>query len=119
MEEKFNIRLQKAMDIRNMKASELSEKANIPKSAISQYLSGLYEAKQKSIFKLAKALNVNEAWLMGFDVPLEEKKNTSQKDDFRYANHNGINTDGLNKDEIEEINRFVEFIRNKKKNEEK
>ena len=38
--------------------------------------------------------------------------------DFRYANHNGINTDGLNKDEIEEINRFVEFIRNKKKSKE-
>lgn len=42
-----------------------------------------------------------------------------ENNDFRYANHNGINTDGLNKDEIEEINRFVEFIRNKKKNEEK
>jgi transcriptional regulator with XRE-family HTH domain len=43
--------------------------------------------------------------------------NNSKDNDFRYANHNGINTDGLNEDEIEEINRFVEFIRNKKKNE--
>lgn len=70
--ENFNIRLQKAMNIRNIKASELSEKAKIPKSAISQYLSGLYEAKQKSIFKLATALNVSEGWLMGLDVPMEE-----------------------------------------------
>lgn len=71
MEEDFSIRLQKAMNIRNIKATELSEKAHIPKSAISQYLSGLYEAKQKSIFKLANALNVSEGWLMGLDVPME------------------------------------------------
>lgn len=72
MNENFGSRLQKAMNIRNIKASELSEKANIPKSAISQYLSGLYEAKQKSIFKLANVLNVSEAWLMGLDVPMEK-----------------------------------------------
>lgn len=72
MEDKFSNRLQKAMQMRNIKASELSEKANIPKSAISQYLSGLYEAKQKSIFKLANVLDVSEGWLMGYDVPMEK-----------------------------------------------
>lgn len=76
MSDRFEQRLLKAMNIRNMKASELSEKANIPKSAISQYLSGLYEAKQKSIFKLANALNVSEAWLMGLDVPMEKQIRT-------------------------------------------
>jgi transcriptional regulator with XRE-family HTH domain len=45
--------------------------------------------------------------------------NNDIDNDFRYANHNGINTDGLNEDEIEEINRFVEFIRNKKKDNKK
>lgn len=72
MKESFSSRLEKAMQIRNLKASELSEKAHIPKSAISQYLSGLYEAKQKSIFKLASVLNVSEAWLMGMDVSMEK-----------------------------------------------
>lgn len=70
MNKEFANRLRSAMDIRNIKASELSEKSNIPKSAISQYLSGLYEAKQKSIFKLATVLDVSEAWLMGLDVPM-------------------------------------------------
>jgi repressor LexA len=73
MNENFANRLEKAMQIRNIKATELSEKANIPKSAISQYLSGLYEAKQKSIFKLARVLDVSEAWLMGLDVPMERE----------------------------------------------
>lgn len=71
MNNQFATRLKKAMDSKGIKASELSEKAGIPKSAISQYLSGLYEAKQKSIFKLANVLNVSEGWLMGLDVPME------------------------------------------------
>lgn len=77
MKEDFSQRLKKAMLLRNIKASELSEKALIPKSAISQYLSGLYEAKQKSIFKLAEVLNVSEGWLMGLDVPMERRNEES------------------------------------------
>ena len=115
-QETFGNRLNKAMRIRNIKAAELSEKTGIAKSSLSEYIKGKYEAKQKAIFKLATVLDVSEAWLMGLDVPME-KENTSN--DFRYANHNGINTDGLDEKDIEEINRFVEFIKNKKKNEEK
>lgn len=74
MNNQFATRLKQAMDLKGIKASELSEKAGIPKSAISQYLSGLYEAKQKSVFKLANVLDVSEAWLMGLDVPMERKK---------------------------------------------
>lgn len=36
--------------------------------------------------------------------------------DFRHASYNGINTEGLDEADIDEINRFVEFVRNKKKN---
>lgn len=78
MNKEFANRLRTAMDIRNIKASELSEKSNIPKSAISQYLSGLYEAKQKSIFKLATVLDVSEAWLMGLDVPMTKNVKTDK-----------------------------------------
>ena len=71
MEENFSIRLQKAMNIRNIKAVELSEKTGIPKSSLSEYIKGKYEAKQKGIYKLASVLNVSEGWLMGLDVPME------------------------------------------------
>ena len=110
MKETFADRLNQILKIRNIKPSELAEKSGIPKSAISQYLSGLYEAKQKNIDKLSIALDVNEAWLMGHNVPMERK--------FRFNSNNIINTDGLDENDIEEINRFVEFIKNKKKNEE-
>jgi len=43
----------------------------LSKSALSLYLSGRVEPKQDKIFILAKGLHVSEAWLMGFDVPME------------------------------------------------
>lgn len=36
--------------------------------------------------------------------------------DFKYASYNGIDTEGLDENDIKEINRFVEFIKNKKNN---
>mgnify|MGYP003266034656 CR=1 FL=1 len=51
------------------------EKYNVKfnKSDISQYLSGKNEPHQDKLAILALALNVNEAWLMGFDVPRERQ----------------------------------------------
>lgn len=46
------------------------------KSAISQYLSGKYEPKQKSIYLIAKALNVSESWLMGFTDTMDRTEIT-------------------------------------------
>lgn len=40
----------------------------IQKSDLSQYISGKIEPSQKKLTILASALNVNEPWLMGYDV---------------------------------------------------
>ena len=68
-------RMKLAMDIRQMKQTDLVRKTGIGKSSISTYLSGDYEPKQKNIYKIAFALNVSEAWLMGYDVPMERQDN--------------------------------------------
>jgi transcriptional regulator with XRE-family HTH domain len=60
-----------------MKQSELCAKTGIPKSAMSQYISGAFEPKQDRIYLIAEALNVDEAWLMGYDVPMEKQENTT------------------------------------------
>lgn len=77
-------RLKEAMKIRNMKQSELVDKTGISKGALSSYLSGNYEPKQGNIYKLAKVLHVNEAWLMGHDVPMDDKQSTNSKIDVRH-----------------------------------
>lgn len=71
MKESFAKRMKEGMSIKNIKQVDLVEKTGLTKSAISQYLSGKYEPKQKGIYLIAKALDVNEAWLMSHDVPME------------------------------------------------
>ena len=65
-------RLKKALSIRNMTQAELCQKTKIPKSALSEYIKGLYDPKQDRLIILSEALNVDPVWLMGFDVPMEE-----------------------------------------------
>lgn len=64
-------RIRKALEIRGMKQIDLVERTGIGKSSISTYLSGDYEPKQKNLYKIAKVLDVSEAWLLGEDVPME------------------------------------------------
>ena len=66
-------RLAEALSARNMKAVELHEKTGISKPSISQYISGKVTPKQDRIYIMAKALNVDTIWLMGYDVPMERK----------------------------------------------
>lgn len=75
-------RLKEALDMRGMKQTDLVKMTGIGKSSISTYLSGDYEPKQRNIYKLAKALNVNEAWLMGYDVNPERKNVSSISNDY-------------------------------------
>lgn len=69
--ENTSTRLKKALNLRNLKQIDIVERTGINKGALSSYISGKYEPKQTNIYLLAKALDVNEAWLMGYDVPME------------------------------------------------
>ena len=69
--EDFRIRLEKALTEKIMKPIELAEKTGISQSTISQYRSGYSKPKDKRLVKIAEALQVNPAWLMGLDVPEE------------------------------------------------
>ena len=68
MEENFSIRLQKAMNIRNIKAVELSEKTGIPKSSLSEYIKGKYVKCLTDVQYAKKYLK-----------ELDESKNTIKK----------------------------------------
>jgi phage repressor protein C with HTH and peptisase S24 domain len=57
----------------------------ISKADLSQYVNDKVEPRQDKLYILAQALNVSEAWLMGFDVPLV-------KQDTQNKNFQNINT---------------------------
>lgn len=79
----FQARLKKKMEVNQMSPSELSKITGITKASISQYLNGVYEAKQNNLYLLAKALNCTPAYLMGWeDEPrgqsVEDKTNAEK-----------------------------------------
>lgn len=64
----FAKRLEELLAKNDMTAAELSRKTGIPESAISNYRSGKYEAKQRRLEQLSKALHTTPAYLMGWEV---------------------------------------------------
>lgn len=76
-------RIKEAMQLRDLRQSDLVEMTGISKGALSSYISGRYVPKQTNIYMLSKALNVSEAWLMGNDVPMERNTSTLSPRDER------------------------------------
>lgn len=66
----FQERLNRAMNEKGIRAVDLSAASGVSESMLSCYRSGRYEATQVNLQKLAEALNVSIAWLMGYDVQM-------------------------------------------------
>lgn len=77
---------------------------------LSQYVSGKVQPKQDKLTVLGLALNVTEAWLMGYDVPMTRTPQTN-KDKLLDI----INNCSFNESETKDIINFVDFIISKRK----
>ncbi len=108
-------RLKKIMSDENLRQVDILAKTmpycekydvKMNKSDLSQYCSGKTEPNQDKLFVLSLALNVNEAWLMGFNVPMKRDSYEDQKiithdaiwdeaeELLQQAGYNIINSDG-------------------------
>ena len=75
-------RLKEALELREKKSIDLVKDLNIPKSAVSQYLSGRSQKMDSDrMHAICIYLDVSEPWMMGYDVPMERstKKNSGTK----------------------------------------
>lgn len=63
----FSERLAYILKERKISQAQLSALTNIPKSAISQYLSGKFSPKQGRVHIICRALDVSPAWITGYD----------------------------------------------------
>lgn len=70
-------RLMKLMEVFDITQSDISKKTGIQNSAISMYVNGSRVPRQDKIGAIADAYNVDPAWLMGYDVPMERRDNSS------------------------------------------
>ncbi|MFC6117593.1 helix-turn-helix domain-containing protein [Macrococcoides bohemicum] len=103
----FSSRLKLVLKEKNISQSELSKSTGIGRNSISDYINGKYEPKNDKLNLIAKALNVNEKWLAGFDV---EKERINE--DLIYMNIGKqiydeiIKSDVLNDYDIKALNYF-------------
>ena len=82
-------RLKQLMKLRHMRQVDILNRSlpyaeqygiKLNKSDISQYVSGKVEPGQDKLFLLGEALNVNPAWLLGYDIPMERESVVSNVD---------------------------------------
>jgi len=117
-------RLKQLMRERKLKQVDILNKSkpyqkkygvNLSKSHLSQYVNGKSQPDQHKLFILAETLNVNEAWLMGYDV--KKEREPIEKDEIQTiaAHHDG---EDWTEEELEEIEQFKEFVRMKRKQQE-
>ena len=92
-------RLKQIMRERNLKqvdilrkCAPICEKYNVRlgKNDLSQYVSGKVEPGSDKLGILGRALNVSEAWLMGYDVPASRESAPHPKKDFDIFSIPGI-----------------------------
>lgn len=69
--EELKDRLKIALETRRMTAAELARQSGVDKGAISHYLKGEFTPKSEAVGKMARALDVSPAWLLGFDVNMK------------------------------------------------
>ena len=64
-------RLIEAMKLRGMTATELANKSGLAKSSVSRYLTGENIPRSIAIGKMANALNVSPAWILGYNLTMD------------------------------------------------
>lgn len=120
-------RLKQIMQERNLRQVDLLEmvkpycekyNVKINKSDLSQYVSGKVKPGQEKLSMLGMALDINETWLMGYDVPKQkqfniEKPTLSNEEVILLKRFNTLNKVGkeeANKriEELTYINKYIE-----------
>ena len=79
MKKDTSTRLQELLDIKNINQVDLCQRTGIPKSSMSMYLSGERSPRQNRLSQIAEKFNISEAWLMGYDVPMERTDSLSDE----------------------------------------
>ena len=105
---RFNNKIKEARVEKKMTQKQLAEELTklghkTSNTAVANWESGLNKPDIDTLEAICKILDKDGNYF--FDIIPE----------IKYASYNGIDTTGLDSKDIEEINKFVEFIKNKKK----
>lgn len=90
-------------------------KVNIRKNYLSQYVSGKVQPNQDKLSILAMALDVSEAWLMGYDVPMKNEQSALNKNDTYFDTFKKyVKENSFTDEELEDLLNYAKFLISKR-----
>lgn len=108
---RFNNKIKEARTEKKMTQKQLAEELTklgfkTSNTAIANWESGLNKPDIDTLEAICKILNKDGNYFFDIIPGVENVK---------HASYNGIDTEGLDENDIKEINNFIQFIKNKKK----
>lgn len=95
-----------------LKQEDLAKKLSVSPSAIGMYERNLREPNNELILKIANFFNVSVDYLLG----KSDIRNPEELKNVKFANATGLDTEGLDKEDLEELQRQIEYMKKLKKN---
>ena len=96
----------------NMTQQELANKLNGAKSTVAMYEKGDRKPSMEILLKLSNIFNCSIDYILG----KSNIRNLEELNKVKFANANGLNTEGLDNEDLEELQRQIEYMKKLKKN---
>ena len=96
----------------NMTQQELANKLNGAKSTVAMYEKGDRKPSMEILLKLSDIFDCSIDYILG----KSNIRNPEELKTVKFANSSGLDTEGLDKDDLEELQRQIEYMKKLKKN---
>lgn len=106
------MRLKQLREENNLSQLDLANKLNMSQQAISAYEKGAREPDIDTIKKISDFFNVSTDYLLG----KSDIRNPEELKKVPFANAGGLNTDGLDDEDLLELQKQIDYIKKLKGN---
>ena len=105
-------RIKQLRNERNINQDVLAKLLGLEVAGISKLETGRVPLKDDYIVKLAEYFNVSTDYLLG----KSDIRNEEELKNIKFANNNGLNTEGLDEEDLLELQKQIDYIKWKKSN---
>lgn len=96
----------------NYTQQDLANKLNCSKSIIGLYENETRKPSMEILIKLSEIFDVSIDYLLG----KSDIRNIEELKQARFANYGGVDTEGLDEEDLKELQRHIEYMKKLKKN---
>lgn len=100
-------RIKSLREAKGLKQEELAQKVSVSPSAIGMYETNKREPNNEIILKLAEFFNVSTDYLLG----KSDIRNPEELKNVPFANAGGLDTTGLDEEDLKELQKQVDYIK--------